>query len=94
MPELPEVESIRCQLEPLITGKTIIKGHSFPSKKFSQAKLASGFHVQTVKRRGKYLLVNLEKKLSGKIELKELIIQCWEFRFKNLFNFNTKYYLL
>ena len=74
MPELPEVESIRCQLEPLITGKTIIKGHSFPSKKFSQAKLASGFHVQTVKRRGKYLLINLDKELGGKTKLKELII--------------------
>ena len=60
--------------KPLITGKTIIKGHSFPSKKFSQAKLASGFHVQTVKRRGKYLLINLDKELGGKTKLKELII--------------------
>jgi formamidopyrimidine-DNA glycosylase len=74
MPELPEVESIRCQLEPLITGKTILNGHSFPSKKFQQAKLASGFHVQTVNRRGKYLLLNLEKESNGKIKLKELII--------------------
>ena len=30
--------------------------------------------MQTVKRRGKYLLVGLEKKLDGKIKLKELII--------------------
>jgi formamidopyrimidine-DNA glycosylase len=74
MPELPEVESIRRQLEPLITGKTIIKGHSFPSKKFSQAKLASGFDVLSVKRRGKYLLVNLEKESGGRSKLKELII--------------------
>ena len=45
MPELPEVESIRSQLEPLITGKTILNGYSFRSKKFLQAKLASGFLV-------------------------------------------------
>ena len=74
MPELPEVESIRCQLEPLIAGKTILTGDSFRSKKFLQAKLASGFYVKKVERRGKYLILNLEKELNQKIKFKELII--------------------
>ena len=74
MPELPEVESIRSQLEPLITGKTILNGYSFPSKKFLQAKLASGFLVRDVNRRGKYLIINLEKESGRKINLKELIV--------------------
>ena len=74
MPELPEVESIRSQLEPLITGKTILNGYSFPSKKFLQAKLSSGFLVRDVNRRGKYLIINLEKESGRKINLKELIV--------------------
>ena len=65
MPELPEVESIRCQLEPLIAGKTILTGDSFRSKKFLQAKLASGFYVKKVERRGKYLIFKLEKELKN-----------------------------
>ena len=74
MPELPEVESIRCQLEPLIAGKRILNGDSFPSKKFLQAKLASGFYVKNINRRGKYLILNLENESSRKIKSKELII--------------------
>ena len=36
MPELPEVETVRAQLEPLLVGARIIDGDSHPSAKFSQ----------------------------------------------------------
>ena len=74
MPELPEVESIRRQLEPLILGKTLIDSYSFSSKKFEQAKLASGFHIEAVNRRGKYLIITLENELAVEEKRKELII--------------------
>ncbi len=74
MPELPEVESIRRQLEPLILGKTFLNGHSFPSYKFKQGELASGCRVKAVNRRGKYLIIAVEKQQSGRKMLKELII--------------------
>lgn len=74
MPELPEVESIRRQLEPLILGKTLIDSYSFSSKKFEQAKLASGFHIEAVNRRGKYLIITLENELAIEEKCKELII--------------------
>ena len=60
MPELPEVESIRGQLEPLIRGARIIGATAHPSIKFSSAPAAIGHVVTGVGRRGKYLLVGLD----------------------------------
>ena len=59
MPELPEVETIRRQLEPLLVGADIVDGWAFPSTKFDDAPLAVGHTVTDVARRGKYLLITL-----------------------------------
>tara|TARA_B100000686_G_C16705447_1_gene925953 strand:+ start:594 stop:1403 length:810 start_codon:yes stop_codon:yes gene_type:complete len=61
MPELPEVESIRRQLEPLLMGKKIISSVESSSPKFFQAKKACDHVISRVDRRGKYLLIRLEK---------------------------------
>lgn len=59
MPELPEVETVRRQLEPLIVGARIVESEAHPSAKFSQATLATGYRVEGIDRRGKYLLIGL-----------------------------------
>ena len=60
MPELPEVETVRRQLEPLVVGRRIVEGWGHPSAKFSSAPLAAGPRVDAVGRRGKYLLLALD----------------------------------
>lgn len=59
MPELPEVETIRRQLEPLINGRHIVAAWAFGSAKFTPAHGAVGSTIQSVDRRGKYLIVAL-----------------------------------
>ncbi len=67
MPELPEVETIRRELEPLLPGKTFARpvlhmpttiGH--PSPELFAAGL-EGQGVEKVRRRGKYLIINLNR---------------------------------
>jgi formamidopyrimidine-DNA glycosylase len=70
VPELPEVETIRSQLEPALVGAEIVDAWAFPSAKFSDAPMAIGGVIGTVRRRGKYLLMDLEQ---SKLE-RELII--------------------
>lgn len=60
MPELPEVETVRRQLEPLVVGRRIVEGWGHPSAKFSSAPLAAGPAIEGVGRRGKYLLAGLD----------------------------------
>jgi formamidopyrimidine-DNA glycosylase len=60
MPELPEVETVRRQLEPLVVGRRIIEAGAHPSSKFSSAAFAAGATVESVARRGKYLLLGLD----------------------------------
>jgi formamidopyrimidine-DNA glycosylase len=60
MPELPEVESVRRQLEPLVVGRTITEGWGHPSPKFASAPTAAGAAIEAVGRRGKYLLLALD----------------------------------
>jgi formamidopyrimidine-DNA glycosylase len=60
VPELPEVETIRAQLDPLLRGSVVIDGWAFPSAKFADAPLAVGARLGGVRRRGKYLLVDLD----------------------------------
>jgi formamidopyrimidine-DNA glycosylase len=60
VPELPEVETIRRQLDPLLAGSVIVDAWAFPSPKFDDAPLAVGARVEGVRRRGKYLLVGLD----------------------------------
>lgn len=60
MPELPEVETIRRQLEPLVRGRVVVEAWGHPSGKFAPAVDAAGASVGAVRRRGKYLLVDLD----------------------------------
>ena len=59
MPELPEVETVRRQLEPLVVGATVTGARAHPSPKFADATRATGHRIDTVGRRGKYLLFGL-----------------------------------
>ena len=60
MPELPEVETVRRQLEPRLVGRRITDGWGHPSGKFASAPLAAGPAVEAVGRRGKYLVTTLD----------------------------------
>lgn len=59
MPELPEVETVRRQLEPHLLGRTITATWSSPSPKFSDATDSLGYEIQQLDRRGKYLIAEL-----------------------------------
>ncbi len=61
MPELPEVETIRRQLEPLLVGATVVDAWAFPSGKFTPAIEVTGATIDAVGRRGKYLLMELDR---------------------------------
>ncbi len=66
MPELPEVEVVRRQLEPLLVGRTIAvvratgASYFFLSKPRELAQRLTGRVVRGVARRGKYLLAELD----------------------------------
>ncbi len=60
MPELPEVETVRRQLEPLVVRQTISEAWGHPSAKFASAPHAAGARIEAVGRRGKYLLFALD----------------------------------
>lgn len=61
VPELPEVETIRRQLEPHLRGARIVDAWAFPSAKFDAAVAAVDGRISGVRRRGKYLLIGLER---------------------------------
>ncbi len=68
IPELPEVETIRRELEPWLTNRTIKSAElvdAVPSKKYAQLTKAQRKHILSVNRRGKFLLLPL----SGGLEL-------------------------
>jgi formamidopyrimidine-DNA glycosylase len=60
VPELPEVETVRRGLQPLVTGRSVVDAWGHPSPKFAGAVDAVGAAVTGVGRRGKYLLLALE----------------------------------
>ncbi len=66
MPELPEVETVRRQLEPELVGRRIERAEVLderltrPEPPDSVARAIAGREVTAVARRGKYLLVGLE----------------------------------
>ena len=66
MPELPEVETIRRQLEPEIAGARIASAEVLderwtrPESPHEVERLLSGRTIEAVERRGKYLLLRLE----------------------------------
>jgi formamidopyrimidine-DNA glycosylase len=60
MPELPEVETIRRQLEPLVVGRRLTSAWAFPHPKFLAALEVVGASITGTARRGKYLLLSLD----------------------------------
>ena len=60
VPELPEVETVRRGLAPLLDAQTFISAGSHPSAKFTPATDAVGRTVERIDRRGKYLLIGLD----------------------------------
>jgi formamidopyrimidine-DNA glycosylase len=60
VPELPEVETVRRQLEPLVVGRHVVGAWGHPSPKFASAPAAAGATIERVDRRGKYLLAVLD----------------------------------
>jgi formamidopyrimidine-DNA glycosylase len=66
MPELPEVETVRRQLEPELVGRRITSAEVLderltrPEPPDTVARAVSGREVTAVARRGKYLLIGLE----------------------------------
>lgn len=60
MPELPEVEMVRRQLEPRLRGRAISNARSHPSAKFTPALDAIGSGIESLQRRGKYLIARLD----------------------------------
>ena len=69
VPELPEVETIRTQLHPRLSGRSITDAGSHPSAKFSPATDAIGCDILGVRRRGKYLIVALDDSSDSGCEL-------------------------
>jgi formamidopyrimidine-DNA glycosylase len=66
MPELPEVETVRTQLEPVLTGRRFVRVEIHDPRlvrPYEPAEVAAeleGERVATVERRGKYLIVRFE----------------------------------
>lgn len=78
MPELPEVETICRQLEPLIVGKAIVGIEVFNQKSFlGEKKALIGRKIVSVGRKGKVLIVSLKSdlyihlKMSGQLQFKK-----------------------
>lgn len=61
MPELPEVETVRRQLAPRLVGRTIVEAGSHESAKFTPATAATGARITDTGRRGKFLLLDLDR---------------------------------
>ena len=66
MPELPEVESVRTKLEPVLTGRTFERVEIADTRlvrPYEPAEVAAeleGERVAAVERRGKYLIVRFD----------------------------------
>ncbi|CAN5700411.1 DNA-formamidopyrimidine glycosylase [soil metagenome] len=76
MPELPEVETIRSQLAPRLTGRTLVRVEILdprltrPIDLFEVAGELEGDSVASVERRGKYLVLRLESGLALLVHLR------------------------
>lgn len=57
MPELPEVETIRRQLDPVVRGRSVVAAGGHPSDRFAAAGTVVGVRLGPIRRRGKYLIV-------------------------------------
>jgi formamidopyrimidine-DNA glycosylase len=76
MPELPEVETIRAQLAPRLTGRSLVRVEILdprltrPTDLFEVAEELEGDTVVAVERRGKYLVLRLESGLALLVHLR------------------------
>jgi formamidopyrimidine-DNA glycosylase len=64
VPELPEVETVRRELEPWLTGRTILKAERVDApegKKYANLERAAGQEILAVKRLGKFMILPLSK---------------------------------
>lgn len=64
MPELPEVETVRRELEPWLVGRTILKAERVDApdnNKYANLERAAGQKILAVKRRGKFMILPLSK---------------------------------
>ncbi len=59
MPELPEVETVRRELDPRVRDRVVLEAGSHPSAKFTPAVDAIGASIRHADRRGKFLLLPL-----------------------------------
>lgn len=59
MPELPEVETTRRKIEPLLLGRTILHIQHGAPHRYRDTQAAHGRRIQGLSRRGKYLLLHL-----------------------------------
>jgi formamidopyrimidine-DNA glycosylase len=60
MPELPEVESVRRQLDVELPGRRVVSVWADPQRRFHQIERAAGRLVTAVGRRGKFLICPLD----------------------------------
>ncbi len=60
MPELPEVEVVRRQLAGPLVGRLITDAWAHPSHKFASGADAVGSEIEALRRRGKYLIADLD----------------------------------
>lgn len=60
VPELPEVETVRRGLEPVVRGRTVLAAGGHPSERFARGVDVIGSTIGAVSRRGKYLIVHLD----------------------------------
>jgi len=76
VPELPEVESVRRQLAPLVIGRTIVdtERDPYPARRIGPLGRAVGGRIADVGRRGKFLLLPLERSTPSPATAVELII--------------------
>ena len=67
MPELPEVESVRRQLAPELTGRRVVEvwWDAHPHARLSDLELLTGRRIEAVERRGKFLRCPLDADPDG-----------------------------
>ncbi|MPZ86705.1 MAG: bifunctional DNA-formamidopyrimidine glycosylase/DNA-(apurinic or apyrimidinic site) lyase [Nitriliruptorales bacterium] len=79
MPELPEVESVRRQLDVRLRGRLVRAVTVDPQARFGAVEKVTGHRIQGVGRRGKYLLAPLD----GGLELVMHLGMTGSFRFRD-----------
>lgn len=73
MPELPEVETTRRKIAPLVTGRTVLEIEHLSPEKYPDTALAHGRTVLEPQRRGKYLILPLLDAETGEAD-RELVV--------------------